>query len=75
MRELEYEEDRKTVNDAVNDLDEREREIIKLRFGMDGYREHTQKEVADMLNISQSYISRLEKRITERLKERISGKI
>ena len=75
MRDLEYEEDRKTVHDAVNDLDEREREIIKLRFGMDGLREHTQKEVADMLNISQSYISRLEKRITERLKDRISGKI
>ena len=46
----------------------REKEIILLRFGLTGGREYTQKEVADMLGISQSYISRLEKRILERLK-------
>ena len=42
---------------------------MKLRFGLDGYREHTQKEVADSLGISQSYISRLEKRIIQQLKK------
>ena len=50
-------------------LDRRERIIIELRFGLDGGKEHTQKEVADMLGISQSYISRLEKKILDRLKE------
>ena len=55
-------------SDAVT---EREREIITLRFGLDGREERTQKEVADHLGISQSYISRLEKRIMQRLKKEI----
>ena len=42
---------------------------MQMRFGLEGYKEHTQKEVADLLGISQSYISRLEKRIIERLKK------
>jgi len=50
-------------------LSDRERTIIRLRFGLDGKRERTQKEVADQLGISQSYISRLEKRIIGRLKK------
>ena len=54
-----------------NDLEPRERHIISLRFGLDGAREQTQKEVADRLGISQSYISRLEKRIIARLKKEI----
>lgn len=53
---------------AVARLAPREKKIMELRFGLDGNKEHTQKEVADSLGISQSYISRLEKRIIERLK-------
>lgn len=53
---------------AVSKLSDRESRIMELRFGLNGYKEHTQKQVADMLGISQSYISRLEKRIIERLK-------
>ena len=60
---------------AVDKLDEREREIIELRFGLCGKKEYTQKEVADMLGISQSYISRLEKKIIERLRLEIADKI
>ncbi len=68
-KELETEEDKKTIRNALSGLSKREREIIVLRFGLDGSdRELTQKEVADMLGISQSYISRLEKRIMVRLK-------
>ena len=52
-------------------LKEAEQKIIKLRYGMNGGRERTQKEVADLLGISQSYISRLEKKIIRRLKEKI----
>ena len=57
--------------DALEKLTQREREIITLRFGLGGRREHTQKEVADRMGISQSYISRLEKRIIGRLKREI----
>ena len=64
---IELEEDRRTVRQALERLDRRERIIIELRFGLDGGKEHTQKEVADMLGISQSYISRLEKKILDRL--------
>ncbi len=53
---------------AVDKLDEREREIMNLRFGLHGNGVHTQKEVADMMGISQSYISRLEKKIIRKLK-------
>ena len=66
---IELEEDRRTVRQALERLGRRERIIIELRFGLDGGKEHTQKEVADMLGISQSYISRLEKKILDRLKE------
>jgi RNA polymerase sporulation-specific sigma factor len=57
--------------DAVNRLGERERQIMQLRFGLSGGKEHTQKEVADIIGISQSYISRLEKRIIKRLKKEL----
>lgn len=53
---------------AIRTLSERERSIIVLRFGLDGKNELTQKEVADLMGISQSYISRLEKRIIVRLR-------
>lgn len=75
-KDLEDEEDKKTIRQALLGLDEREREIIVLRFGLDGSdKELTQKEVADMLGISQSYISRLEKRIMTRLRNEMENKI
>ena len=73
--EIEQLEERMTIRRAVSELSEREREIIELRYGMRGERELTQKEVADRLGISQSYISRLEKKIISQLKEEIVSKI
>ncbi len=74
-RMLEESEEKRTVRRAIHKLPERERRIIELRFGLaegsDG-KEKTQKEVADELGISQSYISRLEKRIITHLKEDLS---
>lgn len=71
MRPIEADVDRQLLEAAIDKLSEREREIILLRFGLCGRREQTQKEVADRLGISQSYISRLEKRIINRLKKEI----
>lgn len=68
-RQLEDEEEKKTVRYLVKSLSPREREIIEMRYGLTGKRELTQKEVADTLHISQSYISRLEKKIIGRLRE------
>ncbi len=70
-RDIETSEEKRMIARAVADLDEREREIITLRFALGGGQEMTQKEVADKLGISQSYISRLEKKIISRLKETI----
>ncbi len=69
------EEEKSAIRDAVNSLDERERQIIILRYGLEGKEEMTQKDVADLLGISQSYISRLEKKIIDRLREELIGKI
>lgn len=74
-KRLEDEEEKSVIAEAVALLGDREREIIELRFGLGGRREMTQKEVADMLGISQSYISRLEKKTINRLKEHIESKI
>lgn len=74
-RGLEKDEDEKILRWAVSELSEREQTIIRLRYGLSGGKEMTQKEVADFLGISQSYISRLEKRIIARLKESIGSKI
>ena len=71
VQPLEADVDRQLLRQALDRLEERERHIITLRFGLDGKRERTQKEVADLLGISQSYISRLEKRIIARLKKEI----
>ncbi len=71
--EIEELEERMAVRRAVAELDEREREIIELRYGMGGKKEMTQKEVADKLGISQSYISRLEKKIIARLRAQIKA--
>lgn len=71
VQPLEADVDRQLLHQALERLEEREKHIITLRFGLDGRRECTQKEVADLLGISQSYISRLEKRIIARLKKEI----
>ena len=68
-RPLEDDADRQMLMEAIDTLDQREREIILLRFGLPQGREYTQKEVADLLGIAQSYISRLEKRIIDRLRK------
>lgn len=72
---IEDEVDKQLLLMALKNLNEREKQIVKLRFGLNGTREKTQKEVADMLGISQSYISRLEKKIIRRLKKEISRMI
>ena len=69
---MEEDVERQMLLEAVNALEERERTIIILRFGLLGHRELTQKEVADRMGISQSYISRLEKRIIVRLRRELS---
>lgn len=66
---VEHEDEKKILNMQIAKLSERERNIMSMRFGLGGQKERTQKEVADLLGISQSYISRLEKRIIERLKK------
>ncbi len=74
-RDIEEEEERRTVRRMVERLDERERVIIEMRYGLLGGRELTQKEVAEALGISQSYISRLEKKIISELREELREKI
>ncbi len=74
-REMEENEERKILLNAVEELKPRERIIIEMRYGLLGGNDLTQKEVADALGISQSYISRLEKKIMIRLKKKIEEKI
>ena len=69
MRPMEEETDKILLREALDTLEQRERDIINMRFGLQNGRELTQKEVADRMGISQSYISRLEKRIMQRLKK------
>ena len=71
MRPLEDDVDLCLLRQAVKELPDREREIVLMRYGLEGYQELTQKEVACKLGISQSYISRLEKRIMLRLRKEI----
>ena len=68
-RPLEDDADKQMLMEAIDSLSERERSIILMRFGLPGGKEYTQKEVADKMGISQSYISRLEKRIIDRLRK------
>lgn len=75
QKTIDDEVDKQLLNDALSKLSEREREIISLRFGLSGEDELTQKEVASILGISQSYISRLEKRIIKRLKKEIEKQL
>ena len=74
-RKMEDEEEKKILRCAVKSLSERERVIIEMRYGLLGENELTQKEVADALGISQSYISRIEKKVMLDLKRRIEEKI
>ena len=71
--ELERSAERAALRGAVGRLSPRERRIMELRFGLNHETEHTQKEVADTLGISQSYISRLEKRIIRRLRRELEA--
>ncbi len=73
--EIEQREEKETIRRAVAALDPREREIIEMRYGLGGREEMTQKEVADRLGISQSYISRLEKKIIAHLREELCSKL
>ena len=66
--ELEKREERQVIRDAVSHLGERERIIIEMRYGLSGRREMTQKEVAQKLGISRSYVSRIEKSAVEKLR-------
>ncbi len=70
-KDIELEDEKNLLIKTIKSMNERERTIMSMRFGLDGGKEHTQKEVADILGISQSYISRLEKRIIERLRKEI----
>ncbi len=67
-RNIEDETDKKAMLDEINKLDKRDRQIMFMRYGLNGYEEKTQKEVASVLGISQSYISRIEKKVIKRLK-------
>ena len=71
-KQIDKEIDRSLLAEAISALPQREKLIINMRFGLAGYSEKTQKQVADSLGISQSYISRLEKRIIRRLRKEIS---
>ena len=73
VRPLEDDADREMLHTAISMLADREKQIILMRFGFIGGTEYTQKEVADMMGISQSYISRLEKRIIQTLKLQLEG--
>ena len=68
---LEQEDEKCLLNSLVKLLPKREKQIIEMRFGLNGQNEQTQKQVADLLGISQSYISRLEKRIIDKLKKQL----
>lgn len=68
-KDIEANVDKKLLKKALEQLNEREKQIMELRFGLVGEEEKTQKDVADMMGISQSYISRLEKRIIKRLRK------
>lgn len=71
-KDIEQSDEKKMLMEAVSKLSGREKQIMEMRFGLNGHDEKTQKEVADMLGISQSYISRLEKKIVSRLKKELS---
>ena len=67
-KNLEHETEKNIVMEEINKLNHRDKEIIVLRYGLMGHKEMTQKDVADLLGISQSYISRIEKKVIKRLR-------
>ena len=75
LRPMEDDVDRQLLRQALDGLPEREKKIVSMRFGLGGRQEKTQKEVAELMGISQSYISRIEKRIMVRLKREISRQL
>ena len=72
FKQVEDSDNKKVIDLAIKNLDSREKVIMELRYGFDGKNELTQKEVADKLGISQSYISRIEKKVIERLKKQFN---
>jgi len=72
FKQVEDNDNKKVIDMAIKSLDSREKVIMELRYGFDGKKELTQKEVADKLGISQSYISRIEKKVIERLKKQFN---
>jgi len=72
FKQVEDNDNKKIVNMAIRNLDSREKIIMEMRYGFDGRKELTQKEVADKLGISQSYISRIEKKVIDRLKKQFN---
>lgn len=70
-RGIELEDEKRQLLSLVEKLEQREKQIMIMRFGLYGTKEYTQKQVADILGISQSYISRLEKRIIQKLKKEL----
>ena len=72
FKQVEDNDNKKVIDMAIKNLDSREKVIMELRYGFDGKNELTQKEVADKLGISQSYISRIEKKVIERLKKQFN---
>ena len=72
---MEEDAERQLLHEALTRLPQREKEIVTMRFGLGGRQEKTQKEVADLMGISQSYISRLEKRIMQRLRRDLAKQI
>ena len=71
-KDIEQGVEKQLLDESIKKLSKREQQIVNLRFGLNGNEELTQKEVADLMGISQSYISRLEKKIISRLKREIS---
>jgi RNA polymerase sporulation-specific sigma factor len=75
IEQMTKEEDRRNIIRALNTLKAREREIIEMRFGLANNKAMTQREVAELLGISQSYISRLEKRIIDKMRHIVTSKV
>ena len=71
-KEIEGNEQREQLYEALKELNERERNILLMRYGLTGKNELTQKDVADLLGISQSYISRLEKKVIKKLRNKLN---
>ena len=74
FKQVEDSDNKKVIDMAIKNLDSREKTIMEMRYGFAGNNELTQKEVADKLGISQSYISRIEKKVIDRLKKQFNGR-